>query len=94
MPFQKHFDIESGYKTASNFAKSVRKRLPDEHRAVIAVALLFSGEAATVEVSIGWLLDSATSVRRYLEAEITTSPNIVNRAGRNPTGSFVGSKYQ
>ena len=27
MPFQKHFDIESGYKTASNFAKGVRKRL-------------------------------------------------------------------
>jgi hypothetical protein len=38
--------------------------VPDEHRAVMAAALLFSGEAAAVEVSIGWLLDSATSVRR------------------------------
>ena len=38
--------------------------LPDEHRAVMAAALLFSGEGAAVEVSIGWLLDPATSVRR------------------------------
>lgn len=38
--------------------------VPDEHRAVMAAALLFSGEAAAVEVSIGWLLDPATSVRR------------------------------
>ena len=37
--------------------------VPDEHRAVMAAALLFSGEAAAVEVSIGWLLDPATSVR-------------------------------
>jgi hypothetical protein len=38
--------------------------VPDEYRAVMAAALLFSGEAAAVEVSIGWLLDPATSVRR------------------------------
>lgn len=39
---------------------------PDEHRAVMAAALLFSGEAAAVEASIGWLLDPAESVRRAL----------------------------
>lgn len=40
--------------------------IPDEHRAAMAAALLFSGEAAAVEVSIGWLLDPATSVRRSI----------------------------
>lgn len=38
--------------------------VPDESRAMMAAALLFSGEAAAVEASIGWLLDPATSVRR------------------------------
>jgi hypothetical protein len=38
--------------------------VPDEHRAVMAAALLFSGDAAAVEASLGWLLDPATSVRR------------------------------
>ena len=38
--------------------------VPDNHRAVMAAALLFSGEATAVEGSIGWLLDPATSVRR------------------------------
>jgi hypothetical protein len=36
---------------------------PDEHRSVMATALLYSGEAAAVEASIGWLLDPARSVR-------------------------------
>ena len=40
--------------------------MPDEHRAVMAVALLFSGEAAAVEASIGWLLDPAKSVRQSM----------------------------
>jgi hypothetical protein len=40
--------------------------VPDEHRAVMAAALLFSGEAAAVEASIGWLLDPATSVRQSI----------------------------
>jgi hypothetical protein len=38
--------------------------VPDESRAVMPMALLFSGEAAAVEASIGWLLDPATPVRR------------------------------
>jgi hypothetical protein len=38
--------------------------VPDEHRAVMAAALLHSGEAAGVEASIGWLLDPAKSVRQ------------------------------
>ena len=37
---------------------------PDEHRSVMATALLYSGEAAAVEASIGWLLDPARSVRQ------------------------------
>jgi hypothetical protein len=40
--------------------------VPDEHRAVMAEALLFSGEAAAIEASIGWLLDQATSVRQSI----------------------------
>jgi hypothetical protein len=39
---------------------------PDEHRAVMAAALLYSGEAAAVEASIGWLLDPARSVRQSI----------------------------
>jgi hypothetical protein len=38
--------------------------MPDESRAVMGMALLFSGEAAAAEASIGWLLDPATAVRR------------------------------
>ena len=40
--------------------------VPDEHRAVMAAALLYSGEAAAVEASIGWLLDPARSVRQSI----------------------------
>jgi hypothetical protein len=40
--------------------------VPDEYRAVMATALLFSSEAAAVEASIGWLLDPAVSVRKAL----------------------------
>ena len=40
--------------------------VPDEHRAVMAAALLFSGEAAAVEASIGWLLDPAATVRQAI----------------------------
>lgn len=40
--------------------------VPDEHRAVMAAALLYSGEAAAVEASIGWLLDPAKSVRQSM----------------------------
>src|SRR3954467_7146194 len=40
--------------------------VPDEHRAVMATAFLFSGEAAAVEASIGWLLDPAVAVRQPL----------------------------
>ena len=38
--------------------------VPDESRAAMPMALLFSGEAAAAEASIGWLLDPATPVRR------------------------------
>jgi hypothetical protein len=38
--------------------------VPDESRTAMATALLFSGVAAAAEASIGWLLDSATPVRR------------------------------
>jgi hypothetical protein len=38
--------------------------VPDESRAAMGMALLFSSEAAGAEASIGWLLDPATSVRR------------------------------
>jgi hypothetical protein len=40
--------------------------VPEEHRAVMAAALLFSGEAAAVEASIGWLLDPAATVRQAI----------------------------
>jgi hypothetical protein len=40
--------------------------LPEEHRSVMAAALLFSGQATAVEASIGWLLDPATAVRRSI----------------------------
>ena len=40
--------------------------VPDEHRAVMAAALLYSGEAAAMEASIGWLLDPAKSVRQSI----------------------------
>jgi hypothetical protein len=40
--------------------------VPDEHRAVMATALLFSGEAAAAEAAVGWLLDPARSVRHAL----------------------------
>jgi hypothetical protein len=39
---------------------------PDEHRAVMAAALLYSGQAAAVEASVGWLLDPAKSVRQSM----------------------------
>jgi hypothetical protein len=38
--------------------------VPDQSRAAMGMALLFSSEAAGAEASIGWLLDPATSVRR------------------------------
>jgi len=38
--------------------------VPDESRAAMGMALLFSGEAAAAEASAGWLLDPATVVRR------------------------------
>jgi hypothetical protein len=38
--------------------------VPDESRAAMPMAQLLSSEAAAVEAAIGWLLDSATSVRR------------------------------
>ena len=38
--------------------------VPDESRAAMGMALLFSGEAAAAEASIGWLMDPATVVRR------------------------------
>ncbi len=38
--------------------------LPDEHRLVMATALLYCGEATAVEASIGWLLDPARAVRQ------------------------------
>ncbi len=40
--------------------------VPDEHRAVMAAALLYSGEAAAAEASIGWLLDPAKTVRQSM----------------------------
>jgi hypothetical protein len=40
--------------------------MPDEHRGVLATAFLFSGEAAAVEASVGWLLDPAAAVRQAL----------------------------
>jgi hypothetical protein len=47
-----------------SFLAETSEGLPDEHRSVMAAALLFSGEAAAVEASIGWLLDPAASVRK------------------------------
>ena len=41
-----------------------------EHRAVMATALLFSGEATVVEASVGWLLDPAPSVRQALASAL------------------------
>jgi len=49
-----------------SFLAESSEGVPDEHRAVMAAALLFSGEAAAVEASIGWLLDPAASVRQAL----------------------------
>ena len=49
-----------------SFLAESSEGVPDEHRAVIAATLLFSGEAAAVEASIGWLLDPAASVRQAL----------------------------
>src|SRR5438034_306595 len=40
--------------------------VPDKHRGVMATAFLFSGEAAAVEASVGWLLDPAIAVRQAL----------------------------
>ena len=47
-----------------SFLAETSEGLPDEHRSVMAAALLFSGEAVAVEASIGWLLDPAASVRK------------------------------
>ena len=44
--------------------------MPGEHRAVMATALLFSGEATAVEASVGWLLDPAPSVRQALASAL------------------------
>ncbi len=49
-----------------SFLAESAEGVPDEHRAVMAAALLFSGEAEAAEASIGWLLDPATHVRRAL----------------------------
>ena len=49
-----------------SFLAESSEGVPDEHRAVMATALLFSGEAAAVEASIGWLLDPAAPVRQAL----------------------------
>ena len=49
-----------------SFLTESAEGVPDEQRAAMAVALLYSGEAAAVEASIGWLLDPAASVRRAL----------------------------
>jgi hypothetical protein len=49
-----------------SFLAESSEGVPDEHRAVMAATLLFSGEAAAVEASIGWLLDPAASVRQAL----------------------------
>jgi hypothetical protein len=38
--------------------------VPDESRAAMPMALMFSGQTAAMEASIGWLLDPATPVRR------------------------------
>jgi len=48
--------------------------VPDESRAAMGMALLFSGDAAA-EASIGWLLDPATAVRR-------AAANALGDAGR------------
>lgn len=47
--------------------------VPDEHRAVMAAALLFSGEASAVEASIGWLLDPAKSVRQSMASALESA---------------------
>ena len=44
--------------------------MPGEYRAVMATALLFSGEATAVEASVGWLLDPAPSVRQALASAL------------------------
>ena len=44
--------------------------MPGEHCAVMATALLFSGEATAVEASVGWLLDPAPSVRQALASAL------------------------
>jgi hypothetical protein len=44
--------------------------VPDEHRSVMATALLYSGEATAVEASIGWLLDPARSVRQSMASAL------------------------
>jgi hypothetical protein len=52
--------------------------VPDESRAAMPMALLFSGEAAAAEASIGWLLDPATPVRRATASALGDSA----RAGK------------
>ncbi len=44
--------------------------IPEEHRAAMATALLFSGESAAVEASLGWLLDPAARVRQAIAAAL------------------------
>jgi hypothetical protein len=44
--------------------------VPEEHRAVMAAALLFSGEAAAAEASVGWLLDPAAPVRQAMASAL------------------------
>jgi len=46
------------------FVSETLEGAPEEVRATMAAALLLSGGAAAAEVSVGWLLDRTTSVRR------------------------------
>ena len=48
--------------------------VPDESRAAMGMALLFSGEAAAAEASIGWLMDPATVVRRAAANALRVCP--------------------
>jgi hypothetical protein len=53
-----------------SFLAESSEGMPGEHRAVMATALLFSGEATAVEASVGWLLDPAPSVRQALASAL------------------------
>jgi hypothetical protein len=65
-----------------SFLAESSEGVPDEHRALMAAALLFSGEAAAVEASIGWLLDPAAPVR---QAVATALGDAARRGKVTPT---------